>query len=532
MLRSAEKNFESVVSRHLTSYVQLVLNVFPSFSQGATQEQVEQIIQEMFSRLDSQFDHTAFLRDVSQAYSKPLELGAIMGAKDLPKSAKFAEDEFLLSVDWSLLDPDTANWLAIESSKLLTGIDETTKKAIRAQLLRGYLEGESRDQIAERLKGVMTDISDWRARLIAQTETISAHSQGAIQVYEKSGVVQGKRWVDGQAGACPTCHSLNGKIVGLKEEFEGGHYAPPAHPGCRCTVAPALSLPAKGKAKTKKPVPTKKPAEYDYKTTSWSNAKEKLSQTTKEELIIAEEDLRRALEAKTRPMKTKLEAFEKFARAYSKAQFELTGIPTAWNGQIDWAEIQGAAGVKYYECNIGISLSYFKKYVGNEPIRASLTRIEHIIIHELNHGVRGFNSGLYNRSGLQFLEEAATETLARASTLALGKAGYTSPVYISTFGLIPGQAYQQAVDLFRELAAKQGLTGEQLAFKLKYSAEKVFLEQGASLAQALDRYEQVLPGMDFVTQANLIDQFTPTPDQFKTFELSKQIKGLELPSAQ
>jgi SPP1 gp7 family putative phage head morphogenesis protein len=86
-----------------------------------------------------------------------------------------------------------------------------------------------------------------RSRLIAQTEVLTAFNAGAVSLYKASGVVNGLRWVDGQFGACRWCQSLHGKIIRLGGEFGaeiggttlGGPF-PPAHPGCRCAVAPVL----------------------------------------------------------------------------------------------------------------------------------------------------------------------------------------------------------------------------------------------------------------------------------------------------
>ena len=66
--------------------------------------------------------------------------------------------------------------------------------------------------------------------------TIRAYSQGSLQVYRASGVTERKKWLDGQAKACPYCRALDGQIIGLEENFEGGVDGPPRHPGCVCAI--------------------------------------------------------------------------------------------------------------------------------------------------------------------------------------------------------------------------------------------------------------------------------------------------------
>lgn len=243
-MRQAERSFQAVVQRHLSAYLRLVLQHFEASGIVSDQgeEEADRLVNQFLANVDQAYDSQAFLKDVAQAYSKPLELGAAMGAKDLPKGVRFAEEDVLTSVDWSLLDEEVVDWVNEHSAGLVTNVTETSRARIRKQLEQGIRLGESRDELAERLKNVLNDIPEWRARMIAQTEVIQAHTQGALDVYRKSGVVEGKRWVDGQPNACPLCSELNQQIVPLDEAFASGHDGPPRHPGCRCTVAPALNV--------------------------------------------------------------------------------------------------------------------------------------------------------------------------------------------------------------------------------------------------------------------------------------------------
>lgn len=243
-LRRAERSFRLVVQRHLASYLKLALQHFESFGIPSVQDadEVGRASDQFLRDVDAAFDTTPFKAELERVYAIPLELGAALGAKDLPKGVRFQED-VLLEVDWDLLDPEVTAWLNSHSAELIAGVLETSRNRIRSQILQGIELGEARDTIMRRLEKVLDDIPRWRARMIAQTEIIQAHTQGALQVYKKSGVVKGKRWVDGQPNACPLCSALNGDVVPLDGFFNNVYEGPPRHPGCRCTIAATLVEP-------------------------------------------------------------------------------------------------------------------------------------------------------------------------------------------------------------------------------------------------------------------------------------------------
>jgi len=74
-----------------------------------------------------------------------------------------------------------------------------------------------------------------RADLIARTELASAYIEGQMAQYRRDGYTHG-RWSATGERSCPFCASREGAIYTL-DELDG---AIPAHPRCRCTVAPVL----------------------------------------------------------------------------------------------------------------------------------------------------------------------------------------------------------------------------------------------------------------------------------------------------
>lgn len=152
---------------------------------------------------------------------------------------------FGLSIDsmWDVSSPEAIAWAREHAAALVSGLDATTRAnvlaALREDVATGLEQGLSRDEVAQLIQddldALNVDAATWRSRLIAQTETTSAYSQGRLQ-YLRSIDAPGKVWLNGQPRACPICEAADGEIVAMDEEFSTGVEAPPAHPGCRCDI--------------------------------------------------------------------------------------------------------------------------------------------------------------------------------------------------------------------------------------------------------------------------------------------------------
>ena len=173
---------------------------------------------------------TMLAKELAKSLAGPIAAGAEAARKDLPG----------IIVDWHLGNPKAQEWLGKYSLNLAKGLNETTRDEIRQALKTGLSLGETRDELAKRVGAVAEDMVTWRAKMIAQTETINAYTQGSLQLYRESGVVKKKTWLDGQPLACEFCQDLDGTSVDLDSEFEsplGNVQGPALHPGCRCAIA-------------------------------------------------------------------------------------------------------------------------------------------------------------------------------------------------------------------------------------------------------------------------------------------------------
>lgn len=134
-------------------------------------------------------------------------------------------------------------WAADHAARLVTQIDETTRGGIQDLVGKALEEGWSNDDLAARIQE-SEGFSDYRAEMIARTETAFADVQGNLAGYRESGVVEGQEWLIAQDEYCEDCDALDGMVVDIGGDFPDG--PPPLHPNCRCTVLPVLTRAEEG----------------------------------------------------------------------------------------------------------------------------------------------------------------------------------------------------------------------------------------------------------------------------------------------
>jgi len=117
-----------------------------------------------------------------------------------------------------------------ELTTVYSGVSKTTNKLIKNQLIEGIGLDEGYHELATRIRNVFTNATQYRARMIAVTETARVNSTANESAMAQSGVVVGKEWTV-EPGACPICLDLRGEKVPLGESFSTVDN-PPAHPNC------------------------------------------------------------------------------------------------------------------------------------------------------------------------------------------------------------------------------------------------------------------------------------------------------------
>lgn len=116
--------------------------------------------------------------------------------------------------------------------------------------------GATLDEIQGAIRGVYSKAKGFQTARIARTETSKYSNRAAVEAYKQTGYVVAKQWF-ANPDACEFCQELDGKTIGLDDDFaglgeaitgtQGGQYSvdfedvgePPAHPNCECTILPS-----------------------------------------------------------------------------------------------------------------------------------------------------------------------------------------------------------------------------------------------------------------------------------------------------
>ena len=123
-------------------------------------------------------------------------------------------------------------------AQLVTKMDEETRDSLAQVIKQGIEDKRGIDGLARDIRNQFDDMTKNRATVIARTETADALEQGFMDRAKDLGV-NGKEWIVTEP--CPICEdNANAGVIGINEEFPSGHQRPPAHPNCRCALAPVM----------------------------------------------------------------------------------------------------------------------------------------------------------------------------------------------------------------------------------------------------------------------------------------------------
>lgn len=143
------------------------------------------------------------------------------------------------------LNSSVSAYLSIRTDKI-TQINETIRKQIFNAIKEGTANGETVNQIADRVREIYNMASS-RSLMIARTETVGAVNGGS-QIYYESEGVQKKEWLTARDEHVRDAHRvLEGQVVAIKSSFSNGLDYPGDQKGdagesinCRCTLLPII----------------------------------------------------------------------------------------------------------------------------------------------------------------------------------------------------------------------------------------------------------------------------------------------------
>lgn len=122
--------------------------------------------------------------------------------------------------------------------ELSTQLSETTQKNLTEVIQSGQREGLSVPDVAQRIQEVMPDITRRRATVISRTELHRSSLLSEEWRIRASGVpIKSRTWISAGDERVRELHQeLNGKTVGMDEEFAPGIRSPADAVNCRCGI--------------------------------------------------------------------------------------------------------------------------------------------------------------------------------------------------------------------------------------------------------------------------------------------------------
>jgi len=231
---------------------------------------------------------SAYKQGVRRGYDDATRAG-YEDTETLPGFSQGQRSAFLSS---SFAAPERASKLRLLQTRTfedLRGVTAQMSSRMARALADGLAEGRGILDIADSVRSA-AGIPLTRARTIARSEIIYAHSEGQLDSFEDLGVdeigVMAEWSTAGDDRVCELCASLEGVVMTVKE----ARGLIPRHPNCRCTWLPAnVGETGKGQKRTKTDIaaairrslrtesPSSKSAKEARERSRWSGADREFS---------------------------------------------------------------------------------------------------------------------------------------------------------------------------------------------------------------------------------------------------------------
>lgn len=132
--------------------------------------------------------------------------------------------------------------LYTRSYENLKGITAQMSAQMSRTMADGMAQGKGAMEVARELSKI-NGISVRRSKVLARTELVHAHAEGALDTMEDLGIKQTSAELEfltaDDDGVCPVCKKLNGKVYTIPE----ARGIIPVHPNCRCAWKPHIVVP-------------------------------------------------------------------------------------------------------------------------------------------------------------------------------------------------------------------------------------------------------------------------------------------------
>jgi len=133
---------------------------------------------------------------------------------------------------------DAINYASEHTATLVKGLNDETRDQMRQVIENAISEKRGVEGLSRDLRQVFDDMSRTRSQVIARTETCDALESAFMDRAKDLGVT-GKEWI--VTDPCEICEGNgNAGVIPLNDDFPSGDDRPPAHPNCRCALAPVM----------------------------------------------------------------------------------------------------------------------------------------------------------------------------------------------------------------------------------------------------------------------------------------------------
>jgi len=219
-------------------------------------DQKKEVIENLSSAIKAKDVNEDYLFNLDNSISAVIDLSTPILTELFSKEGKAAAE--LIGVDdIDVLTPEARKALNEAIGLMARKYNETTMDLLKSKLEAGISEGMGLDK----LKDVVSEVYDFsdeiRAEQVARTETFRVANSATKEAWKQTGVVKSIKWYTASdERVCPYCESMNGKVIGIDDNFfdkgeevtgsDGSKFnvdysdvgAPPLHVSCRCYTRP------------------------------------------------------------------------------------------------------------------------------------------------------------------------------------------------------------------------------------------------------------------------------------------------------
>jgi len=135
--------------------------------------------------------------------------------------------------------PEVISWAEQHSAHLVTGMDKETKSQLAKVVSEGIKNKRGVPGLGRDIRNKIQDMSVYRGKLIASTETATALGKAFMDRGKDMGI-EAKSWITaGDDRVSDGCLENEGAgVIPFNDVFPSGDETPPRFPGCRCAAAP------------------------------------------------------------------------------------------------------------------------------------------------------------------------------------------------------------------------------------------------------------------------------------------------------